>query len=248
MTPSARLQRRPWHRRGGCRSWRGQRKRCANSARRARRHQHRPVVVGDIIGEGAAEQASVVGETPNVAARLQELAAPNQVVIGPLTRELIGDAFACESLGSNVLHGVAEPVPAWRVLRERADEASRRRRAQRRRPLVGRQEELGLLLRSWDASKKGSGQVVLIQGEAGIGKSRLVEAAARQDRPTTMSGSRRVARPITPTPRSIPSSSISSAWLAGAPRTTTRASSTNSNRRSRRNRCRSNARCRFTPN
>ena len=134
-----------------------------------------PVVVGDLIGEGASEQASVVGETPNVAARLQELAGPNQVLIGPLTRELVGDGFACESLGANAMHGIADPVPAWRVLGERDADAAEEPAANGL-PLVGRQEELGLLLRSWDASKKGSGQVVLIQGEAGIGKSRLIEA------------------------------------------------------------------------
>ena len=133
------------------------------------------VVVGDIIGEGAAEQASVVGETPNIAARLQGLAGPNQVVIGPLTRELVGDVFACEDCGAKAIAGIADPVPVWRVLRERTGVPERSSEA-RTGPLIGRQEELGLLLRAWDASSKGRGQVVLIQGEAGIGKSRLVEA------------------------------------------------------------------------
>jgi class 3 adenylate cyclase/tetratricopeptide (TPR) repeat protein len=133
------------------------------------------VVVGDIIGEGAAEQASVVGETPNVAARLQELAGANQITLGPLTRELVRSKFDCESLGSNVFHGITNPVAAWRVLRERSDDVSDGAGETNSRPMVGRQEELGLLLRSWDASKKGNGQVVLIQGEAGIGKSRLVD-------------------------------------------------------------------------
>ncbi|MGH8712527.1 MAG: adenylate/guanylate cyclase domain-containing protein [Casimicrobiaceae bacterium] len=136
-----------------------------------------PVVVGDIIGEGAAEQASVVGETPNVAARLQALAGPNQVVVGPLTHELIAESFAYEDLGANRFKGIADPVHAWRVVRERDIEG----RVEAGRPgaglqLVGRQEELGLLMRSWEASKSGHGQVVLIQGEAGVGKSRLVEA------------------------------------------------------------------------
>ncbi|MCZ7659853.1 MAG: AAA family ATPase [Xanthobacteraceae bacterium] len=135
------------------------------------------VVVGDIIGEGAAEQASVVGETPNVAARLQELAGPDEVVIGPLTRELIGEGFCCECMDSNVLHGVAEPVTAWRVVGEGESRVSAETSiAANALPLVGRAEELGLLLRSWDASKGGQGQAVLIQGEAGIGKTRLVEA------------------------------------------------------------------------
>lgn len=134
------------------------------------------VVVGDIIGEGAAEQASVVGETPNVAARLQEIAGPNEIVIGPLTQELIGEKFTCESLGSKILHGVAESVTAWRVLRECDSGDASQDVSASALPLVGRAEELGLLLRSWDASKRSQGQVVLIQGEAGIGKSRLVDA------------------------------------------------------------------------
>lgn len=135
------------------------------------------VVVGDIIGEGASEQASVLGEIPNVAARLQALAGPNQVVIGPLTRELIGESFACDDLGENNLKGVAEPVHAWRVVRERdIDGDFEPRRVGGGMLLVGRQEELGLLVRSWEASKIGHGQVVLVQGETGIGKSRLVEA------------------------------------------------------------------------
>lgn len=134
------------------------------------------VVVGDIIGEGAAEQASVIGEIPNVAARLQALAGPNQVVIGPLTHELIGNQFACEDLGKNFLKGVPDLVRAWRVVSERsAAGAAGQRRVKHGLPLVGRQEELGLLLRSWETSKSGRGQVVLIQGEAGIGKSRLIE-------------------------------------------------------------------------
>jgi class 3 adenylate cyclase/tetratricopeptide (TPR) repeat protein len=136
-----------------------------------------PVVVGDIVGEGSAEEASVIGETPNVAARLQELAQPNQVVIGPLTRQLIGDAFALEDLGERLLKGIALPVRAWRLARKRdAESASEADFAGDGSPLVGRQEELGLLLRGWEASKNGHGQVVFIQGEAGIGKSRLVAA------------------------------------------------------------------------
>jgi class 3 adenylate cyclase/tetratricopeptide (TPR) repeat protein len=136
-----------------------------------------PVVVGDIVGEGAAEEASVVGETPNVAARLQALAQPNQVVIGTLTRQLIGDAFTLEDLGERPLKGIAQPVHAWRLARERdVERASEARRAGDGSPLVGRQEELGLLLRAWESSRNGHGQVVFIQGEAGIGKSRLVAA------------------------------------------------------------------------
>lgn len=134
-------------------------------------------VVGDIIGEGASEQASVVGETPNVAARLQAVARPNEVVVGPLTRRLIGESFVCEDIGEHSLKGIPEPVRAWRVSRERATEAGNGSSPiSGTPPLVGRHEELGLLVRSWEASKHGRGQAVLIQGEAGIGKSRLVEA------------------------------------------------------------------------
>ena len=135
------------------------------------------VVVGDIVGEDSAEEASVVGETPNVAARLQALAEPGQVVIGPLTRELIGAAVACEDLGRHRLKGIAEPVRAWRVLGGGAGEGrDEAKRVGGGLPLVGRREELGLLVRSWEASNEGRGQAVLIQGEAGIGKSRLIEA------------------------------------------------------------------------
>ncbi|HEX6137726.1 MAG TPA: adenylate/guanylate cyclase domain-containing protein [Casimicrobiaceae bacterium] len=139
-----------------------------------------PVVVGDMAGEGPAERANVVGETPNVASRLQALAQPNQVVVGPLARELIGEAFACEDLGLQRLKGMAEPLHAWRVVRERDIAGLGRARGTDASQLVGRQEELGLLIRSWEASRNGHGQVVLIQGEAGIGKSRLVTALRAQ--------------------------------------------------------------------
>jgi class 3 adenylate cyclase/tetratricopeptide (TPR) repeat protein len=135
-----------------------------------------PVVVGDLIGEGAAEQASVVGETPNVAARLLVLAEPNQVVIGALTHELIGDVIACEDLGSHDIKGIKEPVRAWRVVGEHDSDATLEfQRARHGLQLVGRHEELGLLMRSWQTTKNRHGQIVLIQGEAGIGKSRLAE-------------------------------------------------------------------------
>ncbi len=136
-----------------------------------------PVVVGDIVGKGAAEEAAVVGETPNLAARLQGLAEPNQVVVSVVTHQLLGASFECDDLGSHDLKGIAHPVPVWRVVSERdIDSRLAAKRGGGGLPLVGRQEELGLLLRSWEASKEGHGQVVLVQGEAGIGKSRLLEA------------------------------------------------------------------------
>jgi class 3 adenylate cyclase/predicted ATPase len=140
-----------------------------------------PVVVGDIVGEGAAEEAAVVGETPNLAARLQAVAEPNQVVVAAATHQLLGTSFEYEDLGMHALKGIARPVQAWRALREH-DVHSRygTGRVGRGLPLVGRQEELGLLLRSWEASKDGHGQAILIQGEAGIGKSRLIDALREQ--------------------------------------------------------------------
>ena len=135
-----------------------------------------PVIVGDQIGEGTASETAVVGETPNLAARLQALAQPNQIVVSAATRAMLGDHFDLEDLGACELKGFAEPVPAWRVLSAR-DVESRfaATRTGSSAPLVGRQEEMGLLVRAWDGSSHGRGQVVLIQGEAGLGKSRLVE-------------------------------------------------------------------------
>jgi class 3 adenylate cyclase len=135
-----------------------------------------PVIVGDQIGEGTASETAVVGETPNLAARLQTLAQPNQIVVSAATRAMLGDHFDLEDLGAYELKGFAEPVPAWRVLSAR-DVESRfaATRTGHSAPLVGRHEEMGLLLRAWDSSCRGRGQVVLIQGEAGVGKSRLVE-------------------------------------------------------------------------
>jgi class 3 adenylate cyclase/tetratricopeptide (TPR) repeat protein len=135
-----------------------------------------PVIVGDLIGEGTAQETAVHGETPNLAARLQALAQPNQILISAATRTMLGDHFDLADLGAYELKGFAEPVPAWRVLSAR--EVESRFAATRTgsfAPLVGRQEETGLLLRAWEGSRHGRGQVVLIQGEAGVGKSRLVE-------------------------------------------------------------------------
>jgi hypothetical protein len=114
--------------------------------------------------------------TPNLAARLQALAQPNQIVVSAATRAMLGDHFDLDDLGAYELKGFAEPVPAWRVLSAR-DVESRfaATRTGSSAPLVGRQEEMGLLLRAWDGSSRGRGQVVLIQGEAGVGKSRLLE-------------------------------------------------------------------------
>ncbi len=139
------------------------------------------VVVGDIVGEGAAEEAAVVGETPNLAARLQGVAEPNQVVVASVTQQLLGALFEYENLGTHELKGMAQPAQVWRVVSEREVESRYdAKRVGGRLPLVGRQEELGLLVRAWEATKEQHGQVVLIQGEAGIGKSRLVAALREQ--------------------------------------------------------------------
>jgi class 3 adenylate cyclase len=134
------------------------------------------VVVGDLIGEGSAREQSVVGETPNLAARLQALAEPGVVVIAVGTRRLVGDLFECRDLGTVEVKGVAAPVPAWQVLGPSAVESRfEALRGSARSPLVGRGEEIDLLLRRWARVKEGDGQVVLISGESGIGKSRIAE-------------------------------------------------------------------------
>jgi class 3 adenylate cyclase/predicted ATPase len=132
------------------------------------------VVVGDLIGKGSAQVQSVVGETPNLAARLQTLAEPGTVVIGAGTHRLVGNLFEYRELGSVELKGIAAPVPAWQVLRP-STVASRFEalHGTALAPLVGRDEEIDLMRRRWARAKAGEGQVVLISGEPGIGKSRI---------------------------------------------------------------------------
>ena len=136
------------------------------------------VVVGDLMtGSGQAHERGIVGETPNLAARLQGIAKPNTVVIAEATRRLLGNLFELKDLGARDLKGVAEPVRAWVALRASTVES----RFEALHPsgltaLVGREEETELLLRRWSRAKSGEGQVVLISGEAGIGKSRLTAA------------------------------------------------------------------------
>jgi predicted ATPase len=139
------------------------------------------VVVGDLIGEGAAQEQAVVGETPNLAARLQALAEPGQVVISQSTRQLTGGLFEYGDLGRVALKGLTEPVRAWRVFG--TSEVESRFEAQHGAaltPLVGREEELETLLRRWKRAKAGDGSVVLVSGEPGIGKSRIVQALMEQ--------------------------------------------------------------------
>jgi class 3 adenylate cyclase/predicted ATPase len=135
------------------------------------------VVVGDLIGWGEAQERGIVGETPNLAARLQENAEPNTVVICDSTRRLLGNLFELEELGLRDLKGLAKPTRAWAALRA-SSVASRFEalHATGLTTLVGRDEESELLLRRWLKAKSGEGQVVLLSGEAGIGKSRLTAA------------------------------------------------------------------------
>jgi class 3 adenylate cyclase len=139
------------------------------------------VVVGDLIGEGSAQEQSVVGETPNLAARLQALAEPDTVVIAAGTRRLVGDLFEYRDVGAVEVKGIAGPAPAWQVLRPSVVasrfEALRGPLLTR---LVGRDEEVDLLLRRWARAKAGDGQVVLVSGEPGIGKSRMTAALAER--------------------------------------------------------------------
>jgi predicted ATPase/class 3 adenylate cyclase len=139
------------------------------------------VVVGDLIGEGSAQEQSVVGETPNLAARLQALAEPDAVVIAAGTRRLVGDLFDYGDLGAVEVKGIGGPAPAWQVLRPSAVESRfEALRGSALSPLVGRGEELELLLRRWARAKAGDGQVVLVSGEPGIGKSRMTAALAER--------------------------------------------------------------------
>jgi predicted ATPase len=133
------------------------------------------------VGEGAAREETVVGETPNLAARLQALAEPEAVVIGQATRRLVGGVFELDDLGPRRLKGFAEPLAVWRVVGEgRAEGRFEARHGAGLTPLVGRDEEISLLLRRWREARDGEGQVVLLSGEPGIGKSRLVREVRAQ--------------------------------------------------------------------
>jgi predicted ATPase/class 3 adenylate cyclase len=138
------------------------------------------VVVGDLLGEGAAQEQAVVGETPNLAARLQGLAEPNTVVIADNTRRLVGGLFDYRDLGILPIAGIHYPVHVWRVVG--ASLVGSRFEALRAAstPLIGREEEIALLTRRWERAKAGDGSVVLIVGEPGIGKSRIAQTLLQQ--------------------------------------------------------------------
>src|SRR5580693_2477355 len=139
------------------------------------------VVVGDLVGKRSSQQQSVVGKTPNLAARLQALAEPDAVVIAAGTRRLVGNLFEYRDLGVVEVKGIPGVVPAWRVLRPSGVESRfEALRGSALSPLIGREEEINLLLRRWMRAKTGDGQIVLVSGEPGIGKSRITAALAER--------------------------------------------------------------------
>jgi class 3 adenylate cyclase len=133
------------------------------------------VVVGDLIGSGEARERGIAGETPNLAARLQGIAEPNTVVIAESARKLLGNLFELEDLGAKEVKGISEPVRAWAALRPSTVESRFEALRTATTPLVGRDEEIELLMRRRAQAKAGDGCVVLIAGEPGIGKSRIAE-------------------------------------------------------------------------
>jgi class 3 adenylate cyclase/tetratricopeptide (TPR) repeat protein len=148
------------------------------------------VVVGDLLGKGAAEERTAVGDPPNLAARLQGLAEPNSVVIAPATRRLLGQRFICEDLGEREIKGFAKPVAIARVVGP-ADRPTRfaALRSAGLTPFVGRDHEIAAILDRWREATGGDGQVVLITGEAGLGKSRIaltVQERIAGDNPTVL--------------------------------------------------------------
>ena len=139
------------------------------------------VVIGEIIGSGTAQEQTIVGDTPNLAARLQALAEPHGVLIAGITRRLLGELFDYAFLGEHALKGIVEPLGVWRVLRENVTQ-SRFQAVREAGVLVGREQEIALLAERWRRARAGEGQVVLLAGEGGIGKSRLVEALVERIR------------------------------------------------------------------
>ena len=170
------------------------------------------VVVGDLIGKGTAQEQAVVGETPNLAARLQAIADPGSVVVAENTRTLLGNLFEFQNLGSRELKGISVPVGAWAALRPSCTESrfDALHTAGLTR-LVGRKEEIEMLLRRWSSARMGEGQVVLLSGEAGIGKSRITVAIMEHIATEPHTRLRYFCSPQHPTARFIP---LSGRWNA----------------------------------
>ncbi len=141
------------------------------------------VVAGQASGVGAAGEETVVGDTPNLAARLQSSAEPDCVLVGPSTHQLTADFFEFSFFGEHAIKGFREPIFIWKALRESATESRfAAARAAATGPIVGRERELAFLYDSWQRATQGNGHVVLVAGEAGMGKSRLLEALAERVR------------------------------------------------------------------
>jgi class 3 adenylate cyclase/tetratricopeptide (TPR) repeat protein len=134
------------------------------------------VVVGEIVGSGEAQERSIVGETPNLAARLQALAAPDAIIISETTRHLLRELFELDATGTHALKGFSRPTAAWRVRGEASAESRFAAIRSHDLPLIGRAHEMGLVLERWRLARQGEGQIVTVIGEAGIGKSRSIEA------------------------------------------------------------------------
>jgi class 3 adenylate cyclase len=135
------------------------------------------VVVGDLMREGVTQENAAIGETTNLVARLQAIAEPNSLVISPVTYRLVGALFDYRDLGRHTLKGFPEPVHVRQVLgRSKVESRFEAQHQEETSPLLGREEELELLLRRWEQAKSGEGRVVLVTGEPGIGKSRIARA------------------------------------------------------------------------
>ena len=139
------------------------------------------VVVGEIIGTGSAQERTIVGETPNLAARLQALAQPDSILVSESTQRLLGGLFQLTHTGEHDLKGFSRPVPVWQVCGEASVESRFAAiRSGESLPLIGRTHEMGLMCQRWQLARQGEGQIVTVTGEAGIGKSRAIEALQQE--------------------------------------------------------------------
>jgi len=134
------------------------------------------VVVGEIVGTGSAQERTIVGETPNLAARLQALAGANSILVSEATQKLLGGLFELSHTGERELKGFDRPIPVWQVCGEASVESRFAASRTANLPLIGRAHEMGLLRERWQRACQGEGQIVTVTGEAGIGKSRIIEA------------------------------------------------------------------------